>query len=349
MPEPPVSVVMSACNERLYVEEAVQSILRQSFGDFEFIIINDGSTDGTGKVLERLAESDDRIRLVHQENQGISLARNRGLSMASGQYVAVMDGDDISDPRRFERQVQFLRSHSKIGGVGTRIEFVDAEGETMGEWAVPTDPDAIAWELLFNSALGHPAVMLRRALLEKIGGYAEWIPSAEDYELWTRLIQVSQLANLPDTLHKLRRHEGSITVSKREGQIRAIGSAATNFHRALLNSRADEQKSKFLVWMEMKGIERAVKETGVQDFSGVHDYLLALHRACIHQLCSEEINIRRLRDSLLRLNRISEKIADRKGWAKGMFYKARACFMAPAREILPWGIRAIQGRIERAT
>jgi glycosyltransferase involved in cell wall biosynthesis len=289
---PLVSVVMAVYNERPYVKEAVQSILRQTLSDFECMIVNDGSTDGTREVLERLADRDDRIRLIHQENLGLPTAVNRGLEETRGTYVARMVGDDISRPERPDRQVQFLSSHPEVGVVGTSAEYVDAEGEATGTtWHPPTDPDLISWKLLFNTCLCNPSTMIRRNLFDKVGDYACWAWPSEDYEWWTRACRVSRLTNLPSTLLKLRRHEGSVSVSERRKQIRKCAKAASNFHRALLGKEAENQMSAFLVWMSIEGIDQAIEETDIQDLSAAHEYLRALHRTHVRNVLSGGRNV----------------------------------------------------------
>ena len=342
---PQVSVVMAVYNERSHLEEAVQSILNQTFEDYEFIIINDGSTDGSREVLERFADQDSRIRLVHQENQGLALSLNRGISMASGRYVARMDGDDVSYPQRFERQVRFLRGHPEVGVLGTKVKYIDVNGQVNGEWPLPTDPDEIAWHLLFNNCLAHSSVMARRAILEELNGYAEWMPVAQDYELWTRVVNHWRITNLPVTLLKLRRHEGSVTVSGRIEQIRLCGKTAAEFHRTLLGRRAEKQVSAFLVWMDTKGIDRAVEETGIQDFPAVHSYLRELYGAFARRIIPESSSIGVRQHSLAKLDKVAKHISKHKGWAHGLYHKVRARFMAPVHEILPWGLQVMRRRI----
>ena len=345
MRQPVVSVVMAVYNEQPYLEEAVQSILGQTFEDFEFIIVNDGSTDGSKDVLERFAERDDRIRLIHQENRGLIPSLNRGLSMAKGRYVARMDGDDVSHARRLERQVQLLNAHPEVGVVGTKIEYIDVEGRVTGHWPLPTNPEVIAGRLLFNNCLCHPSIVARRTLLRELGGYAEWAKYAEDYELWTRAVKTSRIKNVCETLLKLRRHEGSVTVSKRVEQIRMCGQVAFKLHQDLLGSAANQQHSKFLVWMETKGIEKAVEETGVQDFVAVHEYLRVLYRAYAHQLRWEESNVRVRQLTLPKLDAIAERITEQRGWEQKVFYKVRARCMYPVGEVFPWIVRAVRQRI----
>lgn len=342
---PLVSVVMAVYNERPYLEKSIRSILNQEFRDFEFIIVDDGSTDGSTKIIKKLSYEDKRIRLIQQENKGLASSLNIGLSLASGKYVARMDGDDLSKPRRLGCQVHFLEEHPDVGVVGTKIEKIDAQGRVVDLGKRPTEPDLIAWNLIFNTSLCHPSVMIRCSVLEKLDGYAEWAHVGQDYELWTRAVQVSRVANMSDRLFKLRRHEGSVTTSKRVQQIRVVGEAASNFHESLLGSRADEEKSKFLAWMEIEGIERAMVETSVQDLRGMHAYLRDLYEVCVSQLLSDGRNIRVREAAIVKLDMIAEKIMGREGWERGMIEKMRGRCMSPVREILPWGLRAIQRRI----
>lgn len=346
MESPIISVVMAVYNERPYLEAAVQSILDQTFTDFEFIIVNDGSTDGTKEALERFADQDDRIRLLHQENRGLIVSLNRGLSAARGSLIARMDGDDISHPERFERQVEFLRTHPKIGGVGTRVDYIDRDGQvTGGKWPSSIDPDVITWNLLFGACLCHPTVMVRRTLLNELRGYAEWARFAEDYELWTRAVQRSQLANLPDTFLRRRRHEGSVTVARRTEQVCTCEEVATKFHQALLGRQVENRRAAFVVWMAAEGIDRAVEETGVQDFAAMHKYVRTLYGACARQLLSDGSNVRVRQQALPKLDAIAERIAEREGWRAGLRHKVWARCMAPRRETLPWAIQALRRRI----
>jgi glycosyltransferase involved in cell wall biosynthesis len=126
---PKVSVVMSVYNNESYIREAVESVLNQSFKDFEFIIINDGSTDRTREILT--SYTDERIRLFDQENRGLTISLNRGLSLAKGSYIARMDGDDISDPERFAEEVRFLEQNEKIGLIGTYAHRIDEQGRIV--------------------------------------------------------------------------------------------------------------------------------------------------------------------------------------------------------------------------
>jgi glycosyltransferase involved in cell wall biosynthesis len=219
---PAVSVVMSAYNNVNYVTAAVKSILQQSFRDFEFIIIDDGSTDGTGDLLRRHAESDSRIRLVQRENKGLTVSLNEGLAMARAPLVARMDSDDIAGKERFEKQVAFFAAHPDVVALGTRIETIDPYGSPLDKYEHKLDHDAIDAELIRGSgwALVHPTVMMRADALKRLGGYrAEW-NNSEDLDLFLRLAEIGRVANLPDVMLQYRQHLGSVNHLKFENQMR---------------------------------------------------------------------------------------------------------------------------------
>ena len=336
-PAPKVSVVMAVYNERPYLGTAVQSILDQTFEDFEFLIVNDGSTDGSKKVLEEFGQSDDRIRLVHQENQGLIASLNRGLGMARGKYVARMDGDDISHPERFGRQVQFLNDSPEVGIVGTQANKIDAKGNLRVDWkrSLPTDPDVVIWRLLFNVCFCHPTVMMRRSVLEDLGGYAEWAVGAEDYELFTRAVLNTRLVNLPETLLEHRRHENSVSVKNREEYTQKCIQAATPLHRAILGTSVDERITGFLVLMERKTLGTAVEETGVRDYTRVHKYLRSLYEKCADRYFRDGSNVQVLRRVLRRLDSIANQITKEDGLIKGTFYKFRLWSVVTRGDIFP--------------
>jgi len=338
---------MSVYNELPYLERAVRSILNQTYEDFEFIIVNDGSTDGSKKALEQYANSDDRIQLVHQENRGLPASLNRGLEMARGRYIARMDADDISYPGRFEHQVQFLNANPQVGIVGTRIEKMDSEGQVRWKWSPPTDPDTIAWRLFFDTCFCHPTIMARRSLLQELGGYAEWAEVGQDYELWTRAVLKTRLANLPSRLYKARRHAGSATVNDRRKQIETWSKAVAPLHRAVLGNSADDQMASFLLWMETSGVEKAVRETGIKDFCSVHEYLRALYKSCIHQLFVGGSNIQVLRRALRKLDTIADQVLKAGKWRAGMMCKLQSWSIVSTGEVFPLAWRVLRSRIDR--
>jgi len=212
---PLVSVVMPVHNVAPFVAEALESILAQTASDFEVIVIDDGSTDATVAEVRRVA--DGRVRLVEfGVNQGVAAALNAGLDSVRGSLVARMDGDDVSHPQRFARQLAFLDRHPEIGVLGTAWSFFGARGGTDRYRSTPAELKA---GLLFGAPFSHPTVMIRRALLEENGlRYDPAYEAAEDYDMWARLARVTEMANLPDVLFHQRIHPGSVSHVQRPRQ-----------------------------------------------------------------------------------------------------------------------------------
>lgn len=221
--DPKVSVVMPVYNAEPFVGPAIESVLKQTFTDFEFIIINDGSTDSSTEVLRRYDDMDERIRLVEQRNQGITPTLNRGVALARGKYIARMDADDICLPERFQLQVDYLDAHSSCVLVGGNVEPIDQDGKTIqlddkrfGKYVrgmnFPQEHDAIEERLLTAGwAFMHPTVMMCREAVTRVGGYNPKIKDAEDVDLFIRLAEIGRVANLPDTLLKYRYHDTQIS------------------------------------------------------------------------------------------------------------------------------------------
>ena len=215
-PESPrVSVVMAAFNAAPFLRDAIDSILGQTFTDFEFIIVDDGSTDGTAEIIE--SYTDPRIRLIRNPgNLGLVASLNRGLAAARGEYIARMDADDESLSGRLEAQVRFLDTHPEIGLCGTHVQTFGARNEF---WTFECDPKRLRCHLLFSTGISHPSVMFRRRLVEAHGlTYDPAYPRAQDYDLWVRFAGVTALANLPDVLLRYRLHENSLSGTDRSVQ-----------------------------------------------------------------------------------------------------------------------------------
>lgn len=200
---PTVSVVMPVYNAEKYVTKAIDSVLNQTLADFEFIIIDDGSTDGSEAILASCAASDQRIILHRQQNSGLTASLNRACGLARGTYIARMDADDISLPRRLEKQVHYLERHSEIGVLGTWIQDIGAGDEPGPIWPLPTTPATIRWFLMFGNCVAHPSVMARREIIQDLG-YRPEAPHVEDYDLWIRASAVTGVANFPEVLLKYR-------------------------------------------------------------------------------------------------------------------------------------------------
>ena len=209
--DPIVSVVLPTYNCPHYVGQAIESMLAQTYANFELIVIDDGSRDETPEVVRNY--SDPRIRLITQSNRGLAGTLNRGIQLARGRYVARQDQDDFSFPERLARQVDFLDAHHACALVGTWAQ-IWREGETTGRvHAHPCDNAQLKFELLLNNPFVHSSVMIRKAALDRIGGYcidpARQPP--EDYELWLRLAREHDVANIPEVLHVYREVGGSMS------------------------------------------------------------------------------------------------------------------------------------------
>lgn len=216
---PCVSVVMPVYNGERYLKEAVESVLNQTLSDFEFIIINDGSTDNTCAILKSF--TDGRGNLIDQEHQGLIASLNRGLAIARGEYVARMDSDDIALPDRLEKQVAFLRAHPEIGILGTACRLIDEGGLDLGVMRWPIHDLEIRWTSLLSSPFGHPTVMVRRDILMRDGlKYDEAFQRVEDYRLWTRVLSHTRGGNLDEPLLRYRVHPDRVTSKFREEQLR---------------------------------------------------------------------------------------------------------------------------------
>jgi glycosyltransferase involved in cell wall biosynthesis len=220
---PKLSVVMSVYNGLPFLRDAVESVLSQTYRDFEFIAIDDGSADDSWGVLSDYASRDGRMVLVRQEvNRGVAWARNRGFQVARGEYITCQDADDISLPERFARQVEYLDSQPAIGMLGTWPQFINEGGEPLDDVGFPRisrDKD-IQGRLLDRNCFCAGSVMIRRSCLDIVGGYDQDLAPSEDYDLWLRLAEVTRLANVPACLYLYRQHPGSASRRRRYAQMR---------------------------------------------------------------------------------------------------------------------------------
>ena len=220
MSTPAISVVMPVYNGERYLRDAVASILQQTFRDFEFIAVNDGSKDRSKAILDDIASVDPRLRVVSQANTGIVGALNHGLAIAKGEFVARMDADDFSQPERFAQQITFLRQNPNCVCVGTAFNYMDSRSALIKWNPRETDHTVLEKQLLTGDggSLIHPTIMLRRSAVVRAGGYrseAQWV---EDLDLYLRLAQIGQLANLPDVLLNYRYHTESVNFTRNEGR-----------------------------------------------------------------------------------------------------------------------------------
>jgi glycosyltransferase involved in cell wall biosynthesis len=212
-----ISVVMPVYNVQRYVAEAIESLLAQTLRDFEFIIIDDGSTDGTAAVLDHYVKLDGRIRLCRTKNAGVIAARSLGMMMAKGELMAVMDGDDRCDPRRLELQQEYLRQHEEVVVVGSGAAMIDEASAPLGTVTPPQQHEDIeALHLKGSDSIFHSAAMLRLEAVRRVGGYRPGIMPGEDFDLWLRLGEIGRLANLSEPLLVWRRRVTGLTFTHQE-------------------------------------------------------------------------------------------------------------------------------------
>lgn len=211
---PKVSILMPVYNTQQYLAEAIDSVIRQTYYDWELIIINDGSTDDSENII--LSYKDCRIKYYkNPENKGLIYTRNKMIEYASGIYLAFLDSDDAAYPERLEHQVKFLDRNIDYGLCGTWSEMIDEQGKKIKNLKLSDQNDEIRCTLLFSSTFIQSSIMIRKELLIKYP-YDEKYPLAEDYDLWCRLSRVCKLSNIPICLTKYRWHSSNISKSKKE-------------------------------------------------------------------------------------------------------------------------------------
>jgi len=209
---PEVSVIMPVYNASDYLTEAIDSIICQTFGDWELILIDDGSTDNSRDIIKTYAKSDRRIRYYkNEQNLGLIRTLNKGIGLCTGRYIARMDADDISLPDRFEVQYRFLESNIDIAMCGTYALLIDAKGDEVGRVTHLSSDEYIRINLMFSPSFIHPSIMIRTDVLRS-NPYDEAYKHAEDYELWCRIANNYKVANIPSFLLKYRWHTTNVSV-----------------------------------------------------------------------------------------------------------------------------------------
>lgn len=261
MPHPKVSIIMSVYNGERYLNQAIESIRRQTFENYEFIIIDDGSDDNSWDILSHYALKDPRIIILrNKDNIGITLSLAAGMKIAEGEYIARQDADDISLPNRLEKQKNHLDLHPETALVSCGLYMIDSKGNQIRRYDLDCNPVYIEWHLQFyNYLYGHSQVMFRRKTAERVGGYRAHFKYAQDYDLWTRLLNYGRINILPDKLLKYRCHSASISERKTISQLTfALEVAQRQLNKTTRNSftRSDvEQLWSFWTVTELERID----------------------------------------------------------------------------------------------
>jgi len=215
---------MAVYNGAAYLAEAVESLLRQTFADFELVIVDDGSTDATGAVLLRLSASDSRIRIYAREHEGYVAALNAGCALARGEFIARLDSDDVAEPSRFARQVEVMDEHPEVAVVGGAMLMITGDGSPFYIAAFPQTSEEVRRALESRTTVAHPTVLMRRSVFESVGGYRAAFAHAEDYDLWLRIAKDHEIVNVPDLLGRYRLHANN--TSHRNIRAQALSVAA---------------------------------------------------------------------------------------------------------------------------
>jgi len=251
MKNPKVTVLMSVYNGEKYLREAVDSILGQTFKDFEFLIINDGSTDKTGEILK--SYNDPRIKIINNEkNIGLTKSLNTGLRLARGEYIARQDADDISLPTRLEKELKFLEQNSNVALVGTDYLFINEKGKVFHVVRCLNGRRKLKEKLLEGNQFGHGSVMMRKECIHRVGTYREEFRFAQDYDFYLRLVEVYDVANISEPLYKWRINISSVSVTKKVLQDRyallaiELAKQRKRFGKDKLQSLSKEDVDKFL-------------------------------------------------------------------------------------------------------
>jgi len=252
---PRASVVMSVYNGEHSVKEAIESILGQTFADFEFIIIDDGSTDQTRQLLASYAEQDSRIALLCNEtNMGLTRSLNKGLDAAVGDYIVRQDADDVSLPERLSAQIGFLEEHPDVAAVGSAVRLIDGNGRVGADAYSPPDHESICAHLLLTNCLCHTALVARSSPLKQIGGYDSGLPYSQDYDLWSRLSRTGKLHALSAVLVcRGTSHPEAIGVKRRLEQLGCALQISLRNMRQHLQERAFDEAAYERFWWAYHG------------------------------------------------------------------------------------------------
>lgn len=318
-----VSVVMPVYNGERFLREAINSILSQTFPDFELIIVDDASVDGVWQILTEFAGQDSRIALIRNErNAGEAGARNRGLAAAQGEYIAIQDADDISLPERLAVQVNYLESHPQIGLVAAYAKRIDVEGNVLSIWRTPAQHEFIRAALLLNNPIVHSTVMVRRHLIEEIGGYPSVFVT--DYELWWRLSRITQMSVISETLACYRSSGDSISASQSTKQLQGSQEISLRIAREIMGQRSFDEEAFIRFFLSSRGRANSLQPGDIRRLQPLWDFLAAdpIYRQALRpKLLSCSLKLSRSQP----LEALQLLIILRRQFKAGMYEIARKC------------------------
>jgi hypothetical protein len=228
MNEPLVSVVMVVSNVERFLAEAIESILGQTFRDFEFIIVDFGSTDKSRAIASSFAAKDARIKLHEIPTCSLPEARNAASFLAQGRYIAVMDADDVASPDRLMSEVEFMEKRPEVGVLGGATEWIDANGKTLHVHSFPTQDCELRSALTTGCPFWHATVLMRKEAFDLAGGYRPVFLQAEDYDLWLRIVEHYHCANLKQVVLKYRIHPYQVSIRRQRQQALCVLAAQSS-------------------------------------------------------------------------------------------------------------------------
>jgi hypothetical protein len=331
--EPAVSIIMSVYNGARFLGEAIDSIINQTFLEWELIVVDDASVDDTSEILAEYAKRDSRVRgCTLQVNQGAAAARNVACRQARAPLVAIMDADDVSLADRLVTQVEYLKSHPEISVVGSWVRLINDEGRVGPIRRYPTSPALIAWSLFFFNSLAHPTVMMRRTALNMEAVFNPQYRLAQDYALFTSLSRRVQMANIPDVLVHYRTWGGNS--SRKPAQALAATQIVRNHAEALGVNATDRQVE------ALQGLARDRYPDRPEDLAALAQVIEQLRTATLRNLTrrvdTTEIDV----DAAVRLWQLAAQATRR---APGLSLSlARRAFALSPRSVLALVRKAFQ-------
>ncbi|BAI62004.1 putative glycosyltransferase [Methanocella paludicola SANAE] len=236
---PKVSVIVATYNRENVISDTIDSIFNQTFQDYEIIIVDDGSTDNTNAILKKYGNKINYVNIYHSGSP--SYARNTGIKLAKGKYIAILDSDDLWFPEKLEKQVNFMENHSDVGVLGTFFETVNDDNGNKKIYLLPTNPNILKWCLIFSNCIAHSSVIIRSEIIKMLGYYDKSVDFCEDYDLWIRASRITNIANLPEVLLSYHIHDSSISSVYFEEQEKiALCIMILNVRKILNNNVSDE-------------------------------------------------------------------------------------------------------------
>jgi len=286
-PLPKVSVIMAVKDGSKYLRQAIDSVLNQTYSDYEFIIIDDDSKDETKNIIQNYL--DPRLRPIqNRRHLGLTASLNQGLILAQGEYIARMDADDISLPERLETQVHYLDCHPEIAVLGTGIRLIDKDGNPIEEVIFPSDHELIRWNLCFYNPIAHSSVMMRKQIIQQVGGYNPKYIRSQDYELWWRVSLEYQLANLDNIYLQLRQHNEQVMNLDRIGQVVAGLTIKQEYLTKILGRRVPKEIVKKL-YLERFSKSLEAKQKGELIFDLLHAFGKIVNRNHLRTITEDAI------------------------------------------------------------